>query len=246
MRLESNIDEVIADVEGWINSIDQRIGRAFDPASWREAAVAVAQAALTARSAEMTPGERRLIPRFLAQIQVLASGDEPGGMNWTVEADVRDALAEVRRYRNRPATREIIRQWVATPPEQGGKQRGPEDAGLSDDQLAGRIIGIIFGKNRSPERDAAARALLLGRTGASEARGLMTILQFAEGAGQGPTGRMSMVDGQWVNEPSTLPIGADAVLPPETLDRWIQIVADAWEEALVTILPNRVEEELFS
>lgn len=206
--MTSNIAEVIEEMEGVMSGIEPATERALDPASW--AAVARNEAQIALLAVAESPLQRKLAMKFLRLIEVRAF---PNGMEWSLEGAV-EALDEFWvRFGTRDVSREMVQQWV----EQAKDKTSDKAKGLSDEEITANILGIIFAKDRTPARDASARALVYGKTGSHG----QSILQYAI-----------------TNDPEM------AGMDEETVGRWLETILEAWSEAILDQVPSVILKNL--
>ena len=220
MNFTSNIGSVVKRLERFEAGIPRVLRRATEPRLWEGVLRGVAQRTLREVAAGDPEEHRAQIPGFIQSILSLAlepagfviSMNKPDPNTETIGQALEVSGGDGRR-RLDPSqasileeAREGVRAWVSTPVEEGGKRRDERDAGLTDGQIADRILQILFHRNRTPERDTATAALT------------PHIEEFlANRYGQG--------------------------LPPETVERWLLAVLEAWRKTVLAQLPTLVRQE---
>jgi hypothetical protein len=172
MLIDSNISGVIRQVEQLQAAIPAAMQRALHPDLWEADARALAQRTLLAIS---EPSERRFIALFVDTLTVTLL--QPNGFSLGLRSpfpELRNTLFDAQNARAvlNPADLssnlflgqvqrfdDLIRQWVETPEDQGGKRRDARDWGKSDAEIAQLISYIMLSPNLGPEGLAARQRL---------------------------------------------------------------------------------------
>lgn len=166
LQLTSNVSEVASRMERFITRYPQAQRAVMNPArSWLPVAKRHATMALEMVA---TPAERPLIPTVVATAMVEYLGYTPGegaGMEWTIgnvarALSVAEAVAgagglgPLFQTSTREELKDLLRAWVRTPEEKGGKRRDERDADQTDEEIIHRILRVLD-RGRASEFDAA-------------------------------------------------------------------------------------------
>lgn len=164
------------------------------------------------------PEHRYLIPQFVDTVTVLSFGTPNGaGMTWTIErvselAIKLSELTEEQREdiwnrRSELIDRLTVEEWVAQ-----AKVKSDVDAGLNNQQIAERILGILFGPP-DPDRRTAAESLLFGTDFSHQQH----LLEF---------------HAAFLND----------LVSSNEVSNWLKAVAQAWRMLILEQLPEKIRQ----
>lgn len=224
MRIDSNIDQVIIEVEQFGQEAPAVVRGVMAPNNWIGRARAVAEKELRLRAKQ---GQEDLIQAFIETVIVELGGEGMASMNWTMDA-VLDAAADVvslvEEMKQGPlfyeaaSTRSkmkraqsVVEEWVAKEKRREfPRDYNADGKALSNRELAQRMFTILFG-SRTSGRDAAAEKLA------------PAIQDFAtRQAGPGPNR-----------------------LTPEQATEWLLAVLESWRQVILAELPTQIADALF-
>jgi len=163
LAIQHNVGAVLAEFEAMPAQIEAAVRRSIEPGSWLVVARKDAEEIL--RVMVDDPAEERLIPGFVRTVATRFLGD---GMAWSMESVSQSAiniLAAVQQEQLGPLLKlgnqervdrvaELVEDWV-----RNVKHKDERDQGLSDAEIAKRILNILFG-SRTEGRVTATAALL--------------------------------------------------------------------------------------
>lgn len=224
LTITSNLSKVIAQVQALQTAVPLAVARALQPGRWDARAREVAEKTLFAlASHEEWDHVRELLKR-------VGSGSLPGLVGFYLRMDARKDRSLFAAQQNLPGANaanplnltglspqdfmELLRRWVMTPEEDGGKRRDERDAGKSDGEIVDHLMRVFFapsgnGIPGSEEGLTAAREGLLPH-----------IVEFyqSELAGTGAK--------------------------PERIDEWLRAVLVAWRMMVREEVTARIRAEL--
>jgi hypothetical protein len=222
VRLVSNIDAVIGQVERLKANVPKAAQAVLTPERWADPARRMAQSILTTLA---KPEEQRFVAAFVKTVTAaLVDGGlsiamhDPGTsvQNLTLtEAQTARALNRANELGlglfDKPlfTFEELILKWVQTPEEEGGKKRDHRDWGKTDEEVATLISRIMLtpGVERGSGLDEARKKLMPH---------IVAWLQQNE------------------NQP----------LSPVTIDLWLRAVLAGWREMVKLYFPSMLKHEL--
>src|ERR1035437_1255839 len=174
MRIQSNIKGVIGQMERLIRHVPVASQRALAPERWQGVAYGTAERTLAALATE---DRKRFIPFFMQTLAVAPI--DPAGLSLALSRPRREVLRlpesvlgpehalpggtgkfQPGRIFDMPVPefKELIKAWVETPTEEGGKDWTGRDTTLGADKVAENVAGVMLSPNA--EAQAGRRALL--------------------------------------------------------------------------------------
>lgn len=217
IELHSNVREVLDELRGIEPRLEPALKRSLEATPWFLIARETGERVL--RGLAQTSEEQAAASAMAETITVAAFGEL--GMDWTMAALQRAVVNVFDAFRGRDLplfqfareqlSAEIVEDWV-----RHAKKLTEADqnrTGQVDyDVVTRRILALLFGKSGAPGQSAAAVNLLLGKTGASGPSIMEYALAKQELAG----------------------------LSDETLQTWLDAVAEAWAQVIYDALPDRI------
>ena len=227
MRIDSNISQVMKQMERLIINVPAATKRVLMHEQWKPKAADIAEKHLNSIA---SPAEQKWVPGFLKTLQSAPLGEGTGeGFSLTMsaprEGNEGGARATEASENNRIAgldfsenqtLGDLVRLWVETPftsrddPASGKDikaEEGGKDFNKSDDEITRDLMWILTGAEASPTVNAA-RASLLPRL-------------------------QAFMKATMANQ-----------LPPETVDRWLREVLVLWAEMVRRSFPAMLKQEL--
>lgn len=245
ITISSNLPQVIARLERLEKELPNAIRRAVAPAAWRNSFEVNAEKTLRALVVTETNLNRRemmmaLIPRFVATLtaEVIEGGSRfsmSAPESFSTTGKVAEAADIVERLKTRTygdqtrarrvplaaspdeqQTLEVVRtavlKWV-----QEEKLKDPTDTGLSDDEIADRLLWIMGLHPDSKPTEITEAMKEAGERLASRIQDFMDTEEFASSVNR---------------------------LDPEMATQWLVAVLETWKALFRTRLHGRIEHEL--
>lgn len=224
LTLTSNLPKVILQMQALKDAVPQAVARALQPGKWEARAREVAEKTLMALS---SADENEHV---IALLKRISSGPLPGLVGFYLRMDARKDGSLFAAQQNLPGVNaanplnltglspqdfmELLRRWVMTPEEDGGKRRDERDAGKSDGEIVDHLMRVFFapsgnGIPGSEEGLNAARAGLMPH-----------IVAFYQGEMAGTGAK------------------------PERIDEWLRSVLVAWRMMVREEITARIRAEL--